>query len=75
MMASVTKTTARFSFKDSLGVSLSKTFNDIDPSVADADLQALSAGIVTNGQIYPVIPVEATKIEKISTTTTEVAVA
>lgn len=74
-MASVTKTTARFSFKDSLGNSLSKMFKDIDPSVADADLQALSAGIVTNGQIYPVIPVEATKIEKISTTTTEVAVA
>ena len=72
---SVTKTTARFSFKDSLDQSLSKTFNDIDPSVADADLQALAAGIVTNGQIYPIVPVQATKIEKISTTTTEVAVA
>ena len=71
-MASVTKTTARFGFKDSLGNSLSKTFNDIDPSVADADLQALANGIVTNGQIYPVAPTEATKIEKISTTTTEV---
>lgn len=74
-MASVTKTTARFGFKDSLGVSLSKTFNDIDPSVQDSDLQALAAGIVTNGQIYPVVPTEATKIEKISTTITEVAVA
>ena len=69
---SVTKTTAKFSFKDSLGSSLSKTFGDIDPSVQDSDMQALAAGIVTNGQIYPVVPVEATKIEKITTTTTEV---
>lgn len=74
-MASVTTTTARFSFKDSLDQRLSKTFKDIDPSVQDSDLQALAAGIVTNGQIYPVVPVEATKIEKISTTITEVAVA
>lgn len=74
-MAIVTTTTARFSFKDSLDQRLSKTFNDIDPSVQDSDLQALAAGIVTNGQIYPVVPVEATKIEKISTTITEVAVA
>ena len=35
-------------------------------------MQALAAGIVTNGQIYPVVPVEAVKIEKITTTTTEV---
>lgn len=68
-----TVTTARFSFKDALDQSLSKTFKDIDPSVSDADLQALSAGIVANGAIYPVVPVSATKIEKISTTTTEVA--
>ena len=69
---SVTTTTAKFSFKDSLNQSLSKVFTDIDPSVADADLQALANGLVTNGQIYPRIPAVATKIEKISTTTTEV---
>ena len=69
---SETKTTAKFSFKDSLDQRLSKTFADIDPSVADADMQALANGLVTNGQIYPVVPVEAVKIEKITTTTTEV---
>ena len=69
---SETKTTGRFSFKDSLNQSLFKTFADIDPSVADADMQALAAGIVANGQIYPVVPVQATKIEKITTTTTEI---
>ena len=72
---SETKTTGRFSFKDSLNQSLSKTFSDIDPSVADADMQALAAGIVTNGLIYPVVPVEAVKIEKITTTTDEIPVA
>lgn len=70
---SVTTVKGRFSFKDALGTSLSKTFDDIDPSVADADMQALSAGIVTNGQIYPLVPVEATKIEKITTTVDEIA--
>ena len=69
---SATKTTGRFTFKDSLGSSLSKTFADIDPSVQDSDMQALASGIVTNGQIYPVVPVEAVKIEKITTTTTEI---
>ncbi|MCR4818526.1 MAG: hypothetical protein K5841_06175 [Fretibacterium sp.] len=69
---SVTKTTAKFSFRDGLGSSLSRTFADIDPSVQDSDMQALSSGIVANGQIYTVVPVEATKIEKITTTTTEV---
>ncbi|MBQ9527133.1 MAG: hypothetical protein IJR68_05930 [Fretibacterium sp.] len=69
---SETKTTAKFSFKDSLDQRLSKTFADIDPSVADADMQALANGLVANGQIYPVVPVEATKIEKITTTTTEI---
>ena len=63
---SETKTTAKFSFKDSLEQRLSKTFADIDPSVADSDMQALANGIVANGQIYPVVPVEATKIEKIT---------
>ncbi len=72
---SETKTTGRFSFKDSLNQSLSKTFSDIDPSVADADMQALANGIVANGQIYPVVPVQATKIEKITTTTDEIPVA
>lgn len=69
---SVTKTTARFGFKDSLGVSLSKTFGEISDSVTNAKLQALSAGIIANKEIYPVQPVTATKIEKITTTTTEV---
>lgn len=70
---STTTVKGRFSFKDSLGTSLSKTFDDIDPSVTDANMQALSAGIVTNGQIYPRVPVEATKIEKITTTVDEIA--
>ena len=69
---SVTKTSARFGFKDSLGVSLTKTFSEISDSVTNAKLQALSAGIITNKEIYPVQPVMATKIEKITTTTTEV---
>ncbi|MCR4817365.1 MAG: hypothetical protein K5841_00225 [Fretibacterium sp.] len=69
---SETKTTGRFSFRDGLGNSLSKTFSDINPSVQDSDMQALAGGIVANGQIYPVVPVTATKIEKITTTTTEV---
>ena len=69
---SVTKTTARFGFKDSLGTTLSKTFAEIDPSVQAAKLQALSTGIITNKEIYAVQPVTATKIELISTTTTEI---
>ena len=69
---SVTKTTARFGFRDSLGTSLSKTFAEINPSVQAAKLQALSAGIVANKEIYPVQPATATKIELISTTTTEI---
>ena len=44
----------------------------ITNKVQDADMRALANGIVSNGQIYPVVPVEATKIEKITTTTTEV---
>lgn len=69
---SVSKTTAKFSFKDSVGNPLSKTFNDINPDVEPADMRALANGIVSNGQIYPVMPVEATKIEKITTTTDEI---
>ncbi len=71
-MASVTKTTARFGFKDALGTNLSKTFAQIDPSVQAADLQALSAGIVANREIYPTEPAAATKIELISTTVTDI---
>ena len=69
---STTSVTGRFSFKDSVGNPLAKTFKDIDPSVENSDMQALAAGIVTNGAIYPVVPVEATKIEKITTTTDEI---
>ena len=74
-MSSVTKTSLRLKFKDAVGQSLNKTFDDINPSVDPADVRALSAGIVTNGEIYPVVPVEATKIEKITTTTEEISLA
>lgn len=69
---STTRTTARFGFKDALGVTLSKSFAEIDPSVQAAKLQALSAGIIANKEIYPVQPTMATKIELITTTTTEI---
>ena len=72
---SETKVTGRFTFRDSLAQRLSKTFNDINPAVENSDMQALAAGIVTNGQIYPVVPVEAVKIEKITTTTDEIPLA
>jgi len=71
-MATVTKTSARFGFTDALGVSVSKTFNEINPSVQNAKLQALSAGIIANKEIYPVQPVTAKSIQLISTTTTDV---
>lgn len=72
-MAVTTKTTAKFGFYDSLGGSLTKTFTDIDPAVQNSDLQALSAGIVANKEIYPVQPVTAKSIQLVSTTTTDIA--
>lgn len=71
-MATVTKTSARFGFVDSLGGSVSKTFSEINPSVQNAKLQALSAAIIANKEIYPVQPVTAKSIQLISTTTTDV---
>lgn len=71
-MATVTKVSARFGFKDSLGGSISKTFGNIDPSVANADLQALSAACVANKEVFAVEPAVASSIQKISTTTEDV---
>lgn len=71
-MATVTKVTARFGFKDSLGGAISKTFTNIDPSVQNADLQALSAACVANKEVFTVEPAVASSIQKISTTTEDV---
>ena len=70
-----TKTSAKFTFADSLGMSVSKTFQEINPSVQAAKLQALSAGLIANKEIYPRQPVTAKGIQLISTTTTDIPLA
>lgn len=71
-MATVTKTSARFGFSDALGTTVTKTFNEINPSVQAAKLQALSAAIVANKEVYSPQPVTAKSIQLISTTTTDI---
>lgn len=74
-MATVTKTSARFSFTDALGSTVTKTFNEINASVQDAKLQALSSAIVANKEVYSPQPTTAKSIQLISTTTTDVPLA
>lgn len=71
-MATTTTTRASYGFKDALGVSMTKSFNYVDPAATDAKLQAVTTAILANKEIYPSQPVMATSIKLITTTTKDV---
>ncbi|MBQ7315549.1 MAG: DUF2922 family protein [Clostridia bacterium] len=64
--------TLKLGYKDALGKSMIKTFSNIDEDVTDANVKALSAGLITNGAIFANPPVSAESAELITTTTKEI---
>lgn len=70
----VTKNTLRYTYSDALGEKKSKSYASISASVTNANAQALGAALVAN-DIYAGGITDVLKIEKISTTTTEIPVA
>ncbi len=71
---SVTKTTLRYSYLNSLGDKGSKTFANVNSSVTNAQAQTFGQALTTH-DIYPGGISSISKIEKISTTTDEIPVA
>lgn len=65
----------KLGFKDTLGQSMTKTISNVDSEVSDADVKALSAGIVTNGAIFMNVPVSATSAVLVTTETKEIDLA
>ena len=71
---SVTKTSLKYSYDDDLGDHQSKTFGNVNPSVTNAQAQTFAAALESN-DVFPGGIDTVTKIEKISTTTTEIPTA
>lgn len=69
------ETSLKFSFTDSLGENLSKTFSGISETVTDANARALGQACVTNKEAFGRMPAVLTAIEKIARETTEISLA
>lgn len=70
----VTKNSLKYTYLDSLGQTQSKTFPNISAAVTNVQAQVFGEAL-THNDVYPGGISEVTKIEKISTTTTEIPVA
>ena len=68
---SVTQTDLRYTYEDDLGDKTSKTFANVADTVTNAQAQAFGT-VLEDNDVYPGGISTVTKIEKISTTTTEV---
>ena len=70
-MASVTTTSLKYTYKDNVDATKSKSFNNINYTVTNAQAQALGTALTTN-DIYVGGIVSLTKIQKVSTTTDDI---